>query len=197
MKVVELGINFYQFIFYLQEKKDRVLLERLWFFENQIIVIHLWKQNFRSDDELLGKVQMQVQVRGYQIIGWLEKLAEIGKLFLRFIIPENSSKNGLLFKLLVEVELQKPLLRGTKLKFHNESVWTELRYEKLPTFCFYCEIMGHQEKSCVRKMHNSMNSSINEGQYGEWMRVPGSVEGRRIGSQSQAWGRNLRYLRES
>lgn len=101
-------------------------------------------------------------------VGW-----KIGKLFprcLNVIILKNRSKNGLLLKLLVEVELEKPLLRGTKLKFDNEFVWAEFRYEKLPTFYFYCEIVGHREKSCDRKMHDSMNSSINEGQYGEWMR---------------------------
>lgn len=64
LKVVELEHNFYQFIFGLQEEKDRVLLKRLWFFENHIIVLHPWKQNLKSNDELFRKMQMWVQVRG-------------------------------------------------------------------------------------------------------------------------------------
>lgn len=68
---------------------------------------------------------MWVQVRGLpnhwmaREVGW-----KIGKLFphcLNVIIPKNGSKNGLLMKLLVEVDLEKPLLRGPKLKFDNKS----------------------------------------------------------------------------
>lgn len=74
-------------------------------------------------------------------------------------------------KMLVEVELEKPLLRGTKLKFGDEFAWIEFRYEKLPTFYFYCGIVSHPEKNCKEKIQDSRNSYLVEGQYGEWMRV--------------------------
>lgn len=64
---------------------------------------------------------------------------EICKLFsrcLNVLIPQNGGKNGLMIKLLVEVELMNPLLRGTKMKLENESVWVDFRSEKLPTFGF-------------------------------------------------------------
>lgn len=49
-------------------------------------------------------------------VGWkLSKLSNV-------IIPENGSKNGRMLKLLVEVELDKPLLRGTKIELENEFV---------------------------------------------------------------------------
>lgn len=71
-----------------------------------------------------------------------------------------------MLKLLVEIELNKPLLRGTKIKLDDELVWVDFRYEQLPNFCFYCRKIGHPEKNCERKMMDFRGNSICEGQYG-------------------------------
>lgn len=78
--------------------------------------------------------------------------------------------NGRLLKLLVELELDKTLLRGTMLKLEGEMVWEDFRYELLPTFCFYCGIIGHSEKGCEHKLEDSKNSQVCEGQFGDWLR---------------------------
>lgn len=64
--------------------------------------------------------------------------------------------------------------------------------------------MGNQEKRCDRKMYYSINSSINEGQYEEWMRVPGGVERRRIsrlelglGTKSEIFRRELNSIEDN
>lgn len=38
----------------------------------------------------------------------------------------------------------------------------------MPTFCFYCGMVGHAKKSCERKMSVAKENMISEGQYGEW-----------------------------
>lgn len=43
-----------------------------------------------------------------------------------------------MLRLLVELELDKPQLKGTKIKLDEELVWVDFRYEHLSTFCFYC-----------------------------------------------------------
>lgn len=50
---------------------------------------------------------------------------------LDVIIPESSSKKGRHMKLLVKVELEKPLLQGTKNKCNNQEVWAEFKYENM------------------------------------------------------------------
>lgn len=87
------------------------------------------------------------------------------------IYPENGGKDGKLLKLLVEIELDKASLRGTKIKLEGESYWVDFKYEMLPTFYFYCGIIGHSEKSCEMKMEDSRKSQVCEGQYGEWLRA--------------------------
>lgn len=63
-------------------------------------------------------------------------------------------------KLLVEVDLDKPLLRGTKIKLDHELLWVDFKYEQLSRFCFYCEKFGHQEKNCVTKVKDSREGCI-------------------------------------
>lgn len=93
-------------------------------------------------------------------------------------IPENGSKNGKMFRLLIEIELDTPLLRGTKLMLEDELVWVEFKYEKLLVFCYYCGKIGHQERSCERKVDDARGGKVVEGQYGNWLRVQGSGGGK-------------------
>lgn len=66
----------------------------------------------------------------------------------------------------MEVELDKPLLRGNKIKLGGEVLWVDFAYEMLPTFCFYCSLISHAKKTCERKIEKSGNDNFSEGQYG-------------------------------
>lgn len=94
----------------------------------------------------------------------------MGKLFshcMNVIIPNNGSRHGRVMKLLVEVDQGKSLLRGIKLKLDEELIWVDFCYKQLPAFCFYCGIMGHQERSCEMKLRDSEENKITEDQYSE------------------------------
>lgn len=95
------------------------------------------------------------------------------------IISETGSKNGKLMKLLMDIDLGKPLLRGTRIKLDNEVVWADFKYEQLPTFCFYCGRVGHSDRLCEEKVRDSKDSNIHEGQYGEWLKMTGGSGGKR------------------
>lgn len=81
-------------------------------------------------------------------------------------------------KLFAEIELDKPLMRGTYMKLEDEHVWVEFTHEYLPAFCFYCGCLGHQEKSYAKKLTDSKIHQIFENQYEDWMRAKRSKEGR-------------------
>lgn len=182
LKVVELDQNFYQFIFSHQEERDRTLLKRPWLFENQILVLQPWHKTLTKEDESFSRSTLWVQIRGVphhwssKEVGW--KLGSLFPKCLNVILPENGSKLGRMLKLLVEVNLSKPLLRGTKLKLEQELLWVDFKYEMLPTFCFYCGIVGHQEKNCDKKVRDSIASCVKEGQYGDWLRVQLTIGGK-------------------
>lgn len=177
MKTVELGPNYFQFTFSRKEEMDRVLLKRPWHFDNQILVLQPWKPQLKQDDASFRRCSMWIHIKGLpnhwvsKEVGW-----KIGKLFIHcrnVVIPESGSRSGRLMKILVDIDLGKPLMRGTKIKLEEELLWVDFTYEKLPTFYFYCGIIGHQEKNCDTKCEDAEHQTIVEGQYGEWMRVQG------------------------
>lgn len=55
----------------------------------------------------------------------------------------------------------------------------DFAYELLPTFCYYCGIIGHAEKICDRKIGDARTDSLCEGQYGQWLRVSPGKGGKR------------------
>lgn len=95
---MELGFNFYQFIFTKKEEKDRALANRPWFFENQVLILHQWQPRLTSEDECFSRAPLWIQIGGMpshwvsKQVGW-----KIGNLFsqcFNVIIPETDSRKG-------------------------------------------------------------------------------------------------------
>lgn len=110
---------------------------------------------------------------------WLSK--DLGFWFCKILgkvvdvlIPEDGSKRGRHLKILVEINLENPLLRGAKLQLDGKTVWVEFRYEKLVFFCYYCGKVGHSEKSCSYRYQDTLNNKVQEGQYGDWLHAESS-----------------------
>lgn len=74
-------------------------------------------------------------------------------------------------KILAEIDLNRPLLRGTKLKFSEKEVWVEFKYENLALFCFYCGQIGHSERLCWVKKRDADSGKIRAEQYGDWLKA--------------------------
>lgn len=96
---------------------------------------------------------------------------------LNVVIPENGSKEGMYVKLLVKVDLSKPLIRGTKIRFENEVCWVNFKYDLLHFFCVSWGRVGHGEKVCETKMLDVSKNALNEGQFGEWLRATNGRSG--------------------
>lgn len=105
LKVVELGQNYFQFIFDKAEEIDRILQKRPWFFDNQMIVMQRWQPDLKQDDPSFTKGRIWIQIRGLPThwsskeVGW-----KLGKLFpncFNVVIPEHGSKEGKIIRCLV------------------------------------------------------------------------------------------------
>lgn len=76
---------------------------------------------------------------------------KVGKIFrecFNVIIPADGGRAERYAKMLVELDLTKPLIRGTTVSCDDEVKWVNFRYEQLPYFYFYCGKIGHGEKNC-------------------------------------------------
>lgn len=188
LKVIELKNKMYQFVFSVEDERKRVLEKRPWTFENQVLVLHPWRDGIVSDAKAFLSTQIWVQAWNIPA-QWLssETVWKIGTLFNQcsnVIISENGSKEGRYAKLLVEIDLTKPLIRGSKLRCNGEMQWIMFRYENLPFYCFYCGMIGHGERLCDKKMSDARIGRLTEGEYGDWLRalnIRGSNKGRSTG----------------
>lgn len=117
---------------------NRALTQRPWLYDNQMIVLQPWRPGLRKDDPSFRKGLIWIRINRIPN-NWLSKEVgwKIGKLFskcLNVILSEYGSKAGRWLKLFVEIELDKPLMRGTYMKLDDEHVWVEFTYEYIPAF---------------------------------------------------------------
>ena len=49
------------------------------------------------------------------------------------------------------LDISKPLRRGLPVQLgkNAEKTWCEIKYERLPIFCFHCGLIGHQWERCT------------------------------------------------
>ena len=52
-------------------------------------------------------------------------------------------------------------------------MWVTFKYEQLPTFCFDCGVMGHDNKHC----HMKRDRQNGNPPYGDWVRAGGASKG--------------------
>jgi len=74
----------------------------------------------------------------------------------------------------VAIPIAKPLRRGGFLSGSDgQRVWTTFKYERLPLFCHFCGLLGHDLKHCAS--YFALVKKENEVQcpYGEWLKASG------------------------
>ena len=104
---------------------------------------------------------------GREISSKIGKVLEVDKR----AIQANQAK---FLRLRVEMQLDKPLWRGGGYVKNDEGgrFWVGFRYERLPTFCYICGILGHDEKHCQA----SSLEQLSGRQYGEWLKASGTLK---------------------
>lgn len=67
------------------------------------------------------------------------------------MLMDTGGKEGRHMKIQVDIDIIRPLQRGTMLKYKMKECWVDFKYKQLPIFCFYCGQIGHNEKLCAKK----------------------------------------------
>lgn len=73
---------------------------------------------------------------------------------------------GLFLRVLIEIDIHKPLARGRTINLMVRTYWIPLRYETLPHFCFNCSCTMHDELGCKGEKDG-------EAQFGVWLKARG------------------------
>jgi len=96
---------------------------------------------------------------------------ELGKRLGQFIIIDNNARGDIQDKILrarVHLPIARPLQRWITLmdEFTDEEVVVAVLYERLPSFCLSCGIIGHREANC------DLPATLRRRRYNEGLSVP-------------------------
>lgn len=138
-----------------------------WSFDSQYLVLKTWTDNTDPRTESFNTIHLWIQVWNLPN-PWISKDTgfRFRNLFSEVIdvmVPESGSKKGRYISILAEVDLNKSLLRGTKIRFQGQTVWVEFKYEKLVSFCFNCGRVGRLERSCLVRTGDAKAGQLREG----------------------------------
>jgi hypothetical protein len=207
VEVELVGENIFMFYFINIEDRNRVWSRGPWHFGNNLIVLE--KPSGTGNIAQLGfnKADFWVQIHDIPICcmnrrtaKWLaEQLGEVVE------IPAESRECwGKFMRVKVRIDITKALKRWLRLKLSKSEEVTNvnLKYERLPEFCFACGKIGHSVKECQDEEARLVALEGSQSKFGSWLRavVPDRSKPR-FGSQgngsSTERSRSIEASRES
>lgn len=137
-----------------QESLQHLLLDGPWSVNGIILQLSPWKPFFEPTFAKLSTAAIWLQLHNLPVEFWegetLETIAsQFGSLLKvdEFTASLSRSKYA---RICVEVDLSKPLCRGFWIGDDFHRVFVVVLYERLPTFCYSCGMIGHGSNSCSR-----------------------------------------------
>lgn len=94
------------------------------------------------------------------------------------VLPPRGDYVQSFIRVRVQVDISEPLQRGVYMRTGNGGrQWIGFSYERLPVYCFLCEVMGHIERKCQLRFGEGFSDLGKNFPYGEWLKVlaPGST----------------------
>jgi hypothetical protein len=176
-----LGDNLFLVELETEKDKTRILEGRPWSVEGHLFAVEDYDglsspSNFRFEKAAFWiriknlPLSCMSLVVGNQIGSSMGQVLEVD-------VDEGGMGWGEWLRVKVLLDLQKPLLRGRKLKINGSSILITYQYEKLLKFCFRCGAIMHGGTGCPERHDvRAQNATV---QYGPWMRAPSPT--RKIG----------------
>ncbi|KAK7814928.1 hypothetical protein CFP56_002458 [Quercus suber] len=169
---------------------DWILRGGPWSFDNQLPMLQRWKKGMIVGNIKMENSSLWVQIWGApldmissqvakQIGGHLGEVEEV---------EWKKKRDDVNFFMHVRVALpiSKPLWRGGFIAgTDGKHYWVDYKYERLPIFCHYCGVLGHDFKNYAAHYAAEKNGGIREYQYGESLKAIGGCS---RGSASQSTG---------
>ncbi|CAH9087108.1 unnamed protein product [Cuscuta europaea] len=153
--IIWIGARRYLFQFYSESDLTHVLEEGPWTFDQNLIVLAKLKSEDLPLKVPLNKADLWIQVHvvlmGFFSVKNAIKTGNFVGNFIRVDEQKISAEWNPYMRIRVNIDLNRPLKRKLFLQSdEGENFCAKFRYEKLPSFCFACGIIGHAERFCPR-----------------------------------------------
>ena len=174
LQIVDVGNGILQFKFSLKYQMKWVEQNRLWNFENNLLLLCRWQRGLSAMNISFSHSPFWVQIWGLPFELMFDEVGrELGNNIGRFIEVDRrarQSDQAKFMRIRVDLQFDKPLRRGGKLlvwKVRNFGLISSMKGS--PIFFFKCGRLGHDEKHC-KELSNQQNPK----QYGEWLQAQGN-----------------------
>ncbi|KAF4366640.1 hypothetical protein G4B88_010715 [Cannabis sativa] len=146
-------LNCFKLGFQCEEDKQWVLDNAPWSFRGYTFALRAWMPRFE------GSVSMDAFCLWVQIHNLPHEFFSkdngsrlgglIGKVIRVELEEDNPSSWNTFLRVLVEVNLKKPLVSGCYFDLDSGvKRWLQFKYEKIGIFCYFCGLLGHQRRGC-------------------------------------------------
>ena len=164
------------FLFSFRSAKEgrRILDTEPWHFENALVVLKEIKEGDRIVWDNWTFTKFWIQIFNLPLCGMIKDIGEvIGRGFGKCLEVTSDPLGrciGSYMRIRVLIDISKPLRRGAKVRLGKDGdvVWVDVRYERLPDFCFICGCLGHVLRDCLTE--NLADSTGNQA-YGVWLKA--------------------------
>ncbi|CAL1375310.1 unnamed protein product [Linum trigynum] len=138
----------------------RALTGGPWMILDHYLVVHQWSPSFRTSDKPHRSVGAWIQLPELPVHFYhREVLFALGNLIGRTIKLDYHTEHmerGKFARIAVELDMSKPL----PTRIWLDGFWQQVLYENLPTICYGCGRIGHEEISCPERMITPTNAII-------------------------------------
>lgn len=147
-----------------QQVMEKLLLDGPWTVNGIILQISPWKPFFEPTFAKLNTAAIWLQLHNLPVELWegetLETIVSQFGTLLKvddFTVSMSRSKYA---RVCVEIDLSKPLCRGFWIGDDMNKVFVVVMYERLPTFCYTCGMVGHGSSSCSRSATSGAGNPV-------------------------------------
>ena len=178
LRITEVGPNLFQFKFTSEFELNRVFRGGPWTFDNQLLLLKRWKRGMTVENITMETASFWIQIWGAPLNMFSSQVAnEVGsRLGTVEEVEQRKGQDELHYFMRVRVALpiSKPIRRGSFIA-GSEGVkhWVKFKYERLPLFCHYCGLLGHDVKNCAEHFAATKNGGMVDYQYGDFLKAMG------------------------
>ena len=148
MQILEVGLNLFQLKFQSEFDLDRILRGGPWSFDNQLLLLQRWKKGMNVGNIRLELASLWIQIwdapfdmvsaRVAREVG--SRLGEVEEVQWK----KRKDDISMFMRVRVALPISKPIRKGGFIVGSDGvKTWVSFKYERLPIFCHYYGILGH------------------------------------------------------
>lgn len=137
-----------------------------------------WQRGMTAGNVKFESVSLWIQIWGAPFdMASPQVAAEVGRRLGEVEEVEKRRRQdtqNLFMRVKVAIPISKPIRRGGFLAgSEGQRTWVTFKYERLPLFCHWCGILGHDLKHCAHYFARTKGGGEVICQFGDWLRASG------------------------